>query len=219
VRRENRFRATVLVDGAPAAAHVANSGRLTDLFEADRPIWLSPAPTGSERKTAYDLKLVAHDGVLVSVDARLPNPLFAAALERGLAPFPHLSYRREVTHGASRIDFLLDTAAGAHWIETKSVTLVEEGVALFPDAPTARGRRHLQSLIDLRAEGAAASVVFVVQRPDAQALSPHPTADPAFIVGLQAAAAAGVDLRAFVCDVSLDGITLAGEIPVRLPAR
>jgi sugar fermentation stimulation protein A len=217
VRRDNRFRATVTVEGVTAWAHVPNSGRLTELFTLGRRVWLAPA-AAPQRKTGYDLKLVEYAGELVSVDARLPNPLFAEALEAAqLEAFPHDTFAREVTCGESRLDFQLQGRAGRCWVETKSVTLVEEGVALFPDAPTARGRRHLATLQAQRRAGTAAAVVFIVQRADAYALRPHPTADPAFAAALRAAACAGVAVHAYRCYVSLSEIRIEEEIAVQLP--
>jgi len=221
VRRDNRFRATVAVDGREAWAHVPNSGRLTELFVPGRRLWLAPV-AAPERKTGYDLKLVEHPvpgggDVLVSVDARLPNPLFAEALAAGrLQAFHWTSLEREISLGDSRIDFRLEGPDGACWVETKSVTLVEGKTALFPDAPTGRGRRHLRELAAAVEAGERAAVVFVVQRPDADSFAPHPTADPAFADTLRAVTAAGVDVRAYACDVSLKSIAVSREISVRL---
>lgn len=218
VRRDNRFRATVLVNGRIAAAHVPNSGRLGELLTPGRPVWLRTAGSGT-RKTAFDLKLVALGDVLVSVDARLPNPLFAAAVRAGLLPqFPYTQIQGEVTYGDSRLDFRLGDGEDACWVETKSVTLVENSTARFPDAPTERGRRHLQTLITLRQQGYRAAVVFVIQRPDATAFAPHETADPAFADALRAAAAAGVEVHAYICDVSTTCISLKTAVAVQLSA-
>ena len=139
VRRDNRFRVTVEVEGEPAAAHLPNSGRLTELLTPGRACWLASFDD-PRRKTRLDLVLVEYASVLVSVDARLPNTLFAEALAAGrLEPFRGITrFEREVQLGESRLDFLLRGPAGACWVEVKSVTLVEDGVARFPDAPTAR---------------------------------------------------------------------------------
>jgi sugar fermentation stimulation protein A len=216
LQRDNRFRATVTIEGVETWAHVPNSGRLTELFTPGRRVWLAPADA-PQRKTRYDLKLVAYAGGLVSVDARLPNVLFAEALAAArLDAFPYDTFAREVTCGESRLDFHLHGRAGRCWVEAKSVTLVEEGIALFPDAPTARGRRHLATLQAQRRAGTAAAVVFIVQRADALAFRPHPTADPAFATALRAAAAAGVALHAYRCHVSLRDIRIEEEIAVEL---
>ncbi len=222
VQRDNRFRATVrLEDGRTVAAHVPNSGRLHDLFVPGRPVWLHPAARPG-RKTPYDLLLVQMPTALVSVDARLPNPLFREALAAGrladwLPTAAAWQVRAEPASPGGRLDFCLrepDTGRRV-WIETKSVTLVEDGVALFPDAPTARGRRHLEELAQRVAQGDRAAVVFVVQRPDAVAFAPHPTADPAFPDALRAAARAGVEVYAYACQVTPQSITIARALPVQ----
>lgn len=216
LRRDNRFRATVTVKGRESWAHVPNSGRLTELFTPGRPVWLSPADA-PDRKTSYDLKLVEYASVLVSVDARLPNPLFAEALAAGKLPgFRFPIVKREVTYNDSRLDFRLSGPEGVCWVETKSVTLVQDGVAQFPDAPTSRGRKHLMALIEARAAGDRAAAVFVIQRPDARRFTPHREADPAFAAALEGAASAGAEIRAFTCEVALEAITISGEIPVVL---
>lgn len=218
VRRDNRFRATVAINGTEVAAHVPNSGRLTDLFVAGQVVWVAPAK-GEGRKTAFDLKLVDLEGQLVSVDARLPNSLFAeAVLAELFGEIRAVAIEEEVYYGRSRLDFCITTRTNKHWIETKSVTLVEEGIALFPDAPTARGRRHLEELKDIAQSGGRAMLVFVIQRSDAAAFAPHSQVDPGFLKALCHAHRAGVDIRAFTCAVSLTHITINREVAVRLPS-
>lgn len=212
LRRDNRFRATVTVGGRETWAHVANSGRLEELFIHGRPVWLEYA-SDPKRKTSYDLKLVDYEGVLVSVDARLPNPLFAEALAKGtISGFACQSVEAEVTRGNSRLDFRLSRANEVCWVETKSVTLVTEGTARFPDAPTERGRKHLDELMDIVAQGEQAAVVFIVQRPDAERFSANWETDPEFARTLAQTAKTGVSVRAFTCRVSLAGIEVADEI-------
>lgn len=217
LRRDNRFKATVIVDGGETWAHVPNSGRLSELFTPGRDIWLSRAGN-PERKTRFDLRLVEYAQVLVSVDARLPNPLFAEAFGAGrITGFPYPEIRREVQHGNSRFDFRLRGARGICWVETKSVTLVEEDLAQFPDAPTERGRKHLLGLKEAHLAGDCGAVIFVIQRPDAKRFMPNRSTDPEFAQALVEAAEAGVAVRAFGCHVSRSEITLAGEVPVILP--
>ncbi len=218
LRRDNRFRATVLLDGREVAAHVPNSGRLGELFVPGARCYVTP--NQNPGKTSHVLRLVEYAGTLVSVDARLPGPLFVDALERCRLGDLFLGYtdlRREVVRGDSRLDFLLTGSDGGRlWVETKSVTLVEEGVALFPDAPTARGARHLRELTAAVQTGDRAAVVFVVQRPDATAFATHFAADPTFGATLLQASAAGVRVSAFRCDVNSEGVEINGEIPVSL---
>ena len=217
VRRDNRFRVTVSVAGEAVAAHLPNSGRLTELLIPGRACWLVGFDD-PRRKTRFDLTLVEYAGVLVSVDARLPNALLAEALAVGrLEPFrDYTDFKREVRLGESRLDFRLGGAAGVCWVEVKSVTLVEDGVARFPDAPTARGARHLGELTAAVGRGERAAAVFVVQRADARRFAPHDQADVAFGQALRVSARAGVGVYAWACEVDRQEITIAGQIPVDL---
>ncbi len=215
IRRDNRFRVVAEVDGQLVTAHLPNSGRLGELLTPGRELRLAPMPN-PRRKTPYDLKLVRYAGVWVSVDARLPNPLFAEAFRvnplPGFEDYTHLD--PEVSLDDSRIDFLLTGPTGRCWVETKSVTLVEEGIARFPDAPTERGRRHLGTLVRAVEGGDQAAVVFVVQRPDAHAFGPHTEADPKFAQALRQALVAGVAVLACRCRVSEYEIAIDAFIPV-----
>lgn len=218
LRRDNRFRATIVLDGEAVAAHVPNSGRLGELLIPGQPVWL--APQGRQgRRTSYDLVLVGCDGALVSIDARLPNRLFAEACLSGRLP-EFSGYTRltpEVRRGDSRLDFLLENDTRRCWVEAKSCTLVENGIALFPDAPTLRGQRHLYELARAATAGDRAAVIFIVQRPDALAFAPHPSADPEFGKWLRAAVQAGVEVRAYRCQVSEEHISLDIPLETRLP--
>ena len=236
IRRLNRFAALVDVDRREHLAHIPNSGRLGELLVPGYRILLAPAPpeTAHARKTAYDLALVDANGALASADARLPNKLVAEALTAGALP-PFAAYTAvhpEKTYGDSRLDFLLqsdhpprqndhplhqnDHPPRSCYLETKSVTLVENGIALFPDAPTMRGVKHLRSLSHAVAAGHDAAVIFVIQRADASAFAPHDTADPLLAAALRNAIAAGVTAHAYRCQVSETAITLANPVPLLL---
>jgi sugar fermentation stimulation protein A len=170
------------------------------------------------RKTRFDLALVAYAGVLVSIDARRPNDLLAEALASRQLPYfaGYPRVEREVSRGGSRLDFRLSGPAGTCWIEAKSVTLVESGVARFPDAPTRRGARHVRELIALAGDGDEAAVAFIVQRPDARTFVPHGGADPELAAALHEAVRAGVRVCGWSCRVSQREITIDREIPVVL---
>lgn len=236
IRRLNRFAALVDVDRQEHTAHVPNSGRLGELLVAGCRVLLAPASPsvsasasaaagGAARKTAYDLALVdTGGGNLSSIDARLPNKLLAEALAAGRLPqfaaYPVI--RPEQTYGESRLDFRLEAEAPADrpdsgfYLETKSATLVVDGVAMFPDAPTARGVKHLRSLMAARAAGYRAAVVFVIQRSDAGAFAPHDAADPLLGAALREAVAGGVAVYAYRCRVDETAIALADALPVRI---
>ena len=214
--RDNRFTAAVRLDGKITRAHIANSGRLPGLFIPDGRVWLTPVDKPN-RKTKFDLKLVEMDGSLISVDARLPNPLFAEALrEKQLGGFVYKYVQPEAKLGKSRMDFRLSNDDEVCWVETKSVTLVENRIAMFPDAPTARGRRHLQELAESVINGDQAAVVFVVQRSDAEQFMPNTSIDPEFTQELINAVTIGVVAKAFLCNITMKSIKLMEEIPVIL---
>ena len=216
ISRANRFACWVKAP-KQVLAHLPNSGRLHDLLVVGRRVYLHPAPD-SGRKTPYDLLLVSLGDQLVSVDARLPSALVEEALRaRALAPFrDYTQLQREVFLGRKRLDFLLRQDGRECFLEVKSVTLVEGGVGLFPDAPTLRGREHLQALLQARQAGKGAAVAFIIQRRDAVAFSPRDATDPAFGQALRQAFRGGVQTHAFRCFVSREEVRITQEIPVHL---
>ena len=218
VRRLNRFVALMTLDGEEILAHVANSGRLRELLTPQNPMLLAPAPSDVARKTAYDLALVEVDGVLVSADARLPNALASEAIREGRIPEPsgYDKITREVRFEDSRLDLLLSGPGDGCYVEVKSVTLVGGDTALFPDAPTERGRRHLTTLRHAKEQGHRAAVMFVVQRPDANALQPNVQADPKFAEALDRAMRCGVEVLAYRCAVSRTSIEVSDRLPLRV---
>ncbi|MFO7918118.1 MAG: DNA/RNA nuclease SfsA [Anaerolineae bacterium] len=213
VTRHNRFLATVSVDGQEVKTHVPSPGRMYELLTPERDVWITRVDKPT-RKTSYDLVLVRHNSQLVSVDSRLPNALFREALDDDLPLGAGYDVvEQEVIRDHSRLDFCLRGSEGTLWVEVKSVNLVEDGLALFPDAPTARGRRHLETLAAIAASGDRAAAAFVVQRSDAVAFAPHEEMDPAFADILYRVARSGVTVRAYTCHVELEEIRIAGRIP------
>jgi sugar fermentation stimulation protein A len=216
--RDNRFQVRVAVEGQEVKAHLPNSGRLGELLVSGRRAMLLER-LNPGRRTRYDLALVELGGQWVSVDARLPNELVDEAL--GHASLPSLAgyttRRREVGFGNSRLDFLL-RADGRRpcLLEVKSVTLVVDGVACFPDAITARGRRHVNELADALADGYRAMVLFVVQRADAEGLRPHDESDPRFGQALRHAARHGLEVDAYACRVEPRCVEISRRLPVHL---
>ncbi|MHB0859303.1 MAG: DNA/RNA nuclease SfsA, partial [Anaerolineae bacterium] len=217
VRRNNRFLATIMLDGREVTAHVSNPGRMTELLVPGCTAFVRVAE-GIRRRTGYDLVLVKGAGTLVSVDTRLPNALVAEAFREERLAVPGFTHMQaEVPLGASRIDFRLTGPVGVCWLECKSVSLVEGGKALFPDAPTVRGVRHLRELAQVAQVGGRAMVLFVIQRDDAVSLEPNDATDPAFGAALREVVRYGVEVRAHVCRVTRQEVRLAGEVPVLLP--
>lgn len=214
--RPNRYLAWLELGGAVVACHVPNPGRLEELLVPGKPVWVLPAE-GGPRKTGYDLLAVEHQEVWVGIDNRLGNRLLRWRLEAGLAEVGgYDTIRSEVILGKSRIDFLLTGRNGPLWLELKSCTLVEAGVARFPDAPTVRGRRHVEELAAARAAGQRAGILFLIQRPDAHCWWPHEATDPDFAAALRAAVAAGVEVWAYTSEWSEDLLRWGQPVPVEL---
>lgn len=217
VERRNRFLALVEVDGEGTfPTFIPNSGRMEELLVTGARVFLKDRRR-LPGKTHYELVLVEKGGVLVGVDSRLPPRILEEAIWEGRTFQGYKPLCREPSLGGGRADLLLEGGRGEPvWVETKSVNLVKEGLALFPDAPTTRGARHLQNLQALVRGGKEAHVVFVVQRPDVMAFAPFDERDPDFAQVLRGARDAGVGVSAFRCEVSLEEIVLAREIPVIL---
>jgi sugar fermentation stimulation protein A len=215
VKRLNRFVALVDLEGERVEAHIATSGRLAELLVPDAAVLLERSQS-TRRKTAYSLRVVRYGQTWVSIDAQLPNKLIKQLLQaQALPPFAQCDFvRSEPVYRGGRFDFLLTEAGQAVYVEVKSVTLVEEKLGLFPDAPTERGRRHLLHLAGLRQEGCRCAVIFIIQRHDADYFAPNGRTDPPFAQALRQAAAAGVELYAYRCQVDKKGLTLAQRVPV-----
>ena len=198
-------------------AHLPDPGRLKELLQPGRTVWLAPArsETRCTRWTAVLTRSPSGDG-LVSIDATLPNRLVARALDQGtLEEFaPYNGVRSEPRVGSHRFDFLLQREEGHLLLEVKSVTLVKERTGLFPDAVTERGARHLRRLSDLSRDGRPCAVLFVMQRNDADRVRAASSIDPAFAEALEEAATAGVEIRGRSCRVRPKGVTLAEPVPV-----
>lgn len=224
LERENRYRARVATASGELLAFVPNPGRTLELLYPGARVVLAaavPRP-GPPRRTAYDLRLVyTRDGLLVSVDTRLASPLFAEALAQGrLEPLAGYAVDRpEVVYGESRLDFrLMAPDQPVCLVEVKSSTLVEDGLARWPDSPSLRGQRHVRELARAVAEGYRAAVVWIVQRPDATRLMPHVDIDPAFAAACAEVVGQGVEAYAYTCDVTRETVEVAQAIPVVLPS-
>ncbi|WP_066639060.1 DNA/RNA nuclease SfsA [Desulfolucanica intricata] len=215
ISRLNRFVALVRMGDRDVKVHVPSSGRMRELLVPGARVYLSPSEA-LQRKTAYTLLLVRQGEVLVSVDSLLPNRLLYTSFLRGEVPgFTGFTrVRREFPYRRGRMDFLLSGGGKECLVEVKSVTLVEKGLALFPDAPTGRGARHLEELTLAYREGYRVAVIFVVQREDGDSFSPNDRCDPHFGETLRQAARNGVEVYALGCRVTTDKIQLHGSLPV-----
>ena len=213
--RPNRFVANCEMAGELLTVHVKNTGRCRELLVPGAEVWLAKSDNPT-RKTAFDLVAVQKGGRLVNMDAQAPNAVFGEfAREGGFLPDAR-NVRAEVRYGASRFDFQLETPEKTHFAEVKGVTLEENGVVRFPDAPTQRGVKHLKELQSASAAGYGAHAVFVIQMEDVKHFEPNDRTHAAFGEALREAARNGVQIHAFWCRVTPDSLVIAGEVPVVL---
>ena len=221
VERPNQFVLVVELEGRRERAAMADRGRLLELLVPGRAI-LIEARDGPKRKTKFQaLAARRADGRLASLDTTLPNRLVGAALAAGaLDEFgPIRSWRAEVAYDRSRFDFRLEPAAGAPiWLEVKSAGDVRpDGLALFPDAPSARGAHHARTLAAIASEARARAAILFVAQGDATRVRPRAELDPGFAAALAEARAAGVEVRARSCPIGREGIRWGAPIPVETP--
>ncbi len=218
--RPNRFIAHVELEDGPAVCHVKNTGRCKELLRPGGRVWLQDH--GAEhpgRKTRYDLIAVEKDRpgrspLLVNMDAQAPNRVFAEwAASGGFRPGLTL-LRPETAWGSSRFDFYYETGAGVRgFVEVKGVTLEENSLAAFPDAPTLRGVKHLDELAKAAGEGYAAHICFILQMEGMSLFCPNERTHPAFGEALRRAAAAGVEILVEECAVTPDSLRVARAVP------
>jgi sugar fermentation stimulation protein A len=217
ISRPNRFLTVVDLEGEPVEAHLPDPGRLKELLLPGARVWVRSA-SAPHRKTRYTLALVeAPSGELVSVVTTLPNEMVGEALRAGwIAELADWRIEaREHTWGRSRFDFLLVRGEEKRMLlEVKSVTLVEDRRALFPDAVTARGARHVRELAEAMGLGFEATVLFVVQRRDATSVTAARAIDPSFANALKGASEAGVHLLGYRCEITLEAARITEPLPV-----
>ena len=210
--RLNRFIAEVEVDGSLEIAHVPNTGRCRELLVEDAVVWLNPSDNPN-RKTKFSLHFVENKGVLVSLYSQQANSIVYDAITNGkikeLAGYNH--HQREKTVDNSRIDIYLSNEKEECYVEVKGVTLIVDGEARFPDAPTERGAKHLKELIKLKNDGNRCAVFFLIQHPIGKFFRPNWENDPVFSQTLNDAYDAGVEILVYRCDNQLSGIELIPE--------
>lgn len=214
LERPNRFIAKVEIGGAVETVHVKNTGRCRELLPPGAEVWCQVA-ADPNRKTGFDLITVRKGDRLINMDSQAPNTAAEEwLLNGGLGEVSEL--RRETFHGDSRFDFSFLKDGKRHFLEVKGVTLENDGVCAFPDAPTERGAKHLRGLLEAVKEGYGAWVLFVIQMEDVKYLHPNDERDPAFGKALREAAAGGVTVLAVDCAVTVDTMTLRSPVPLYL---
>ena len=212
--RPNRFIAHVRIDGQEEIVHVKNTGRCRELLPAGAEVWCQRSGNPS-RKTKFDLITVKKGDRLINMDSQAPNTAAGEWLRAGgLGEIENL--KAESFHGDSRFDFSFTKDGRQCFLEVKGVTLEDEGVCAFPDAPTQRGAKHLRGLTEAARAGYGAYVLFVIQMADVKYLRPHDERDPAFGQALREAAENGVTVMAMDCAVEIDSMDIRLRVPVKL---
>ena len=212
--RPNRFIAHVEIDGQEEIVHVKNTGRCRELLPVGAEVWCQQSDNPN-RKTKFDLITVRKGHRLINMDSQAPN---AAAKEwllaGGLGEISDL--KAEVFHGDSRFDFAFTKDGKRCFLEVKGVTLENEGICAFPDAPTDRGAKHLRGLTEAVRDGFGGYVLFVIQMADVEYLHPNDATDPNFGKALREAKEAGVEVLAVDCEVTVDSMVIRQNVPVIL---
>ena len=212
LERPNRFTAEVEIQGKKEIVHVKNTGRCAELLVPGATVYVQRSDN-PERKTKWDLICVKKGNRLINMDSQAPNKVVAEWLASGEL-LPGLTLLKpECRYGTSRFDFYVETPQQKLFIEVKGVTLEENGIAMFPDAPTERGIKHLDELAQAVRYGYAAAVIFVIQMRGVTRFTPNRRTHAAFAEALRRAQQAGVQVLAYDCDVTPDGLSLGKQIP------
>lgn len=220
IERPNRFVAYCEVEGERYKVHVKNTGRCKELLMPGGTVYLEKS-NNPNRKTPYSLIAVEKGDLLINMDSQAPNVVVEEALKSGVIQLPNIkeplqTVKREQTYGQSRFDFYCEAGMEKIFIEVKGVTLEEDGIVRFPDAPTERGVKHLEELISAHQSGYKSYVIFVVQMEEAMYFTPHEKRHPAFAKTLRKAVNSGVEVLAYTCKVTPSSLEIIKPLEVRL---
>lgn len=226
IERLNRFAADVQIGGEKEKVHVKNTGRCRELLVPGAKVYLEDfSERMGSRKLKYSLigveKAVGTERRLINMDSQAPNQVVREALESGRLIPEGLKdaafVKSEYVYGNSRIDFYVKDSTGKEALmEVKGVTLEQDGVAEFPDAPTERGIKHIRELVKAREEGYCASILFVLQMKGVDFFQPNDRTHPAFGAALREAVQSGVTVCAYDCIVGTDTLTLDRAVDIKL---
>ena len=220
LKRPNRFIAHVCINGKEEVCHVKNTGRCKELLVPGCTVYCAVSDNPN-RKTKFDLiaveKKVESSTLLINMDSQAPNAAVKEWLVSGASPFGQIDLLKpECRHGNSRFDFYLECNKRKIFIEVKGVTLEDDGVVLFPDAPTERGVKHVHELIQCHAEGYETYILFVVQMERARYFTPNRKTHPEFADALCEAKQADVELLAYMCTVCPDEMKMDKPLEIKL---
>ncbi len=204
IDRPNRFVAHVDIEGSIHTVHVKNTGRCKELLLPGVVVYLAVSDNPA-RKTKYDLVAVEKAGFgLINIDSQAPNVVVKEWLQR--QDYDHI--RPEYTYGSSRIDFYMEKGEDRYLLEVKGCTLERDGIGYFPDAPTARGSKHLRELAAASGLGYTCFLAFVIQMEGVHLVRPNIEMDPAFGQAMKEAVDAGVKILFLECKVTRDGLEI-----------
>lgn len=210
--RPNRFIAHIEIDGKIQVCHVKNTGRCRELLVPDARVYVEENDNPS-RKTKFSLIGVEKGNRLINLDSQAPNMVVGEWLKT----FPQVTHvKSEVKYGESRLDFYVETIDKKYFIEVKGVTLEDNGVVRFPDAPTERGIKHMKELVHCLEEGYEACIIFVIQMEDVDYFEPNDKTHKAFGDTLREVSQAGVKILAMDCKVGVDYLEINKEVEVKI---
>lgn len=215
IERPNRFVAIAEVGGKRETVHVKNTGRCRELLVPGCTVYLSVSDNPN-RKTAYDLIAVRKGEIFINMDSQAPNDVAEEWLRKGTLFSENAVIRREVTYGKSRFDFYIEDGGRKIFLEVKGCTLEKNGVAMFPDAPTERGVKHINELCACVKEGYEAYMLIVIQMQGCKKFVPNDETHKAFGDALREAEKSGVKIIAMDCETSPDSIVICDRVPVEL---
>ncbi len=213
--RPNRFIANIEIDGKAQVAHVKNTGRCRELLTEGAEIYVQEFDSPA-RKTKFDVIAVKKGERLINMDSQVPNRVFYEWSEAGKFTDGLSLIRPETFYGESRFDFYMEAGERKIFVEVKGVTLEENGVVRFPDAPTERGVKHIRELICAKENGYEAHIVFIVQMENAEYFEPNDLTHPEFGDTLREAAEKGVSVTALSCRVTPDSIEADRTVKIKL---
>jgi sugar fermentation stimulation protein A len=218
VKRYKRFLADIKLDnGDEVVAHCTNSGSMKSCLENGAEVYLSPV-NDSKRKTRFTWEMIKINGNWVGINTGNPNKLAFEAIKNGKIPGleKYTTVKREVKFRDSRFDVFAENEHEKCFVEVKNVTLKEGKYALFPDAVTTRGQKHLKTLVEVKKEGMRAVMLYIVQRIDVEVFGPASEIDPGYAAGLKEAVAEGVEVIAMQAKVTPEKIELTKKLPVEI---
>ena len=213
--RPNRFVAHVELDGQTETVHVKNTGRCRELLVPGYEVILEEGQNPA-RKTRYDLISVCKEGRWINMDSQAPNKAAEEWVAAGNLFPEKVTVRREKTYGNSRFDLYVESEERKAFIEVKGVTLEENDIVRFPDAPTERGIKHLHELMKAASDGYEAYLLLVIQMKDVRYFEPNRETHPKFGETLKEAADAGVHILAYDCAITEDSMKICDPVPVKL---